>query len=27
MADHHSGLVKAVRKVMLGAAYQRCRVH
>jgi putative transposase len=27
IADHHSGLVKAVRKVMLGAAYQRCRVH
>ncbi|MFE2971012.1 IS256 family transposase [Streptomyces sp. NPDC059340] len=27
IADHHCGLVKAVRKVMLGAAYQRCRVH
>ncbi len=27
LADHHSGLVKAIRKVMLGAAYQRCRVH
>ena len=27
IADHHSGLVKAVRKVMLGARYQRCRVH
>jgi len=27
IADHHSGLVKAVRKVMLGASYQRCRVH
>ncbi len=27
IADHHSGMVKAVRKVMLGAAYQRCRVH
>jgi putative transposase len=27
IADHHSGLVKAIRKVMLGAAYQRCRVH
>ncbi|KOV73252.1 transposase [Streptomyces sp. AS58] len=27
IADHHSGLVKAVRKVMLGAGYQRCRVH
>ena len=27
IADHHLGLVKAVRKVMLGAAYQRCRVH
>ncbi|MFE7976142.1 IS256 family transposase [Streptomyces shenzhenensis] len=26
IADHHSGLVKAIRKVMLGAAY-RCRVH
>ncbi|AWI27351.1 IS256 family transposase [Streptomyces tirandamycinicus] len=27
IADHHSGLVKAVRKVILGAGYQRCRVH
>ncbi|MEV0966976.1 IS256 family transposase [Streptomyces sp. NPDC049910] len=27
IADQHSGLVKAVRKVMLGAGYQRCRVH
>ena len=27
LADHHSGLVKAIRKVMLGAAYQRCRAH
>jgi putative transposase len=27
IADHHSGLVKAIRKVMIGAAYQRCRVH
>jgi putative transposase len=27
IGDHHSGLVKAIRKVMLGAAYQRCRVH
>ncbi|MER5886444.1 IS256 family transposase [Streptomyces sp. NPDC001941] len=27
IADHHAGLVKAVRKVMLGAGYQRCRVH
>jgi putative transposase len=27
LADHHLGLVKAIRKVMLGAAYQRCRVH
>ncbi|MFI5809338.1 IS256 family transposase [Streptomyces sp. NPDC051561] len=27
IADHHSGLVKAVRRVMLGAGYQRCRVH
>lgn len=23
IGDHHSGLVKAIRKVMLGAAYQR----
>ncbi|MGW4895404.1 IS256 family transposase [Kitasatospora sp. NPDC004240] len=27
IGDHHSGLVKAIRKVMLGAPYQRCRVH
>ncbi|MDH6575300.1 transposase-like protein [Kitasatospora sp. MAP5-34] len=27
IGDHHSGLVKAIRKVMLGAAYQCCRVH
>lgn len=27
ISDHHSGLVKAIRKVMLGASYQRCRVH
>ncbi|MEB8343415.1 IS256 family transposase [Streptomyces endophyticus] len=27
IADHHSGLVAAIRKIMLGAAYQRCRVH
>jgi len=27
IGDHHSGLAKAIRKVMLGAAYQRCRVH
>ncbi|MEU6995442.1 IS256 family transposase [Streptomyces sp. NPDC046465] len=27
LADHHAGLVAAIRKVMLGAAYQRCRVH
>ncbi|MFI9332165.1 IS256 family transposase [Kitasatospora sp. NPDC052868] len=27
IGDHHSGLVKAIRKVMLGAAYQRWRVH
>jgi putative transposase len=27
IGDHHSGLVKAVRKVMIGAGYQRCRVH
>ncbi|BFO18267.1 hypothetical protein SHKM778_46550 [Streptomyces sp. KM77-8] len=26
-SDSHSGLVKANRKVMLGAAWQRCRVH
>lgn len=27
IADHHSGLVKAVRKDMPGTGYQRCRVH
>ncbi|MEZ0095760.1 IS256 family transposase [Streptacidiphilus sp. EB129] len=27
IGDHHLGLVSAIRKVMLGAAYQRCRVH
>lgn len=27
IGDHHSGLVAAIRKVMIGAAYQRCRVH
>jgi putative transposase len=27
IGDHHAGLAKAIRKVMLGAAYQRCRVH
>ncbi|WP_406209715.1 IS256 family transposase [Streptomyces sp. NBC_01017] len=27
IADHHSGLVAAIRKVMLGSSYQRCRVH
>ncbi|MFJ5221249.1 IS256 family transposase [Streptomyces sp. NPDC088354] len=27
IGDHHTGLVKAIRKVMIGAAYQRCRVH
>ncbi|WP_035838848.1 IS256 family transposase [Kitasatospora azatica] len=27
IGDHHLGLVKAIRKVMLGASYQRCRVH
>ncbi len=27
LSDSHSGLVKAIRKVMLGAAWQRCRVH
>jgi len=27
IGDHHSGLVAAIGKVMLGAAYQRCGVH
>ncbi|MDQ0605189.1 putative transposase [Streptomyces canus] len=27
VTDQHSGLVAAVRKVMLGATWQRCRVH
>ncbi|MFD9471490.1 IS256 family transposase [Streptomyces goshikiensis] len=27
ISDSHSGLVKAIRKVMIGAAWQRCRVH
>jgi putative transposase len=27
ISDHHSGLVNAIRKVMLGAGAQRCRVH
>ncbi|PYC64859.1 IS256 family transposase [Streptomyces tateyamensis] len=27
IGDHHLGLVKAIRKVMIGASYQRCRVH
>jgi putative transposase len=27
IGDHHTGLVKAIRKVMLGSGYQRCRVH
>jgi putative transposase len=27
IGDHHLGLVAAIRKVMLGAGYQRCRVH
>ncbi|MER8104062.1 IS256 family transposase [Kitasatospora sp. NPDC094016] len=27
IGDHHLGLVKAIRKVTIGAAYQRCRVH
>jgi putative transposase len=27
LSDSHSGLVTAIRKVMLGAAWQRCRVH
>ncbi|MFF4803283.1 transposase [Streptomyces sp. NPDC001351] len=27
IADHHSGLVAAIGEVMLGAAYQRRRVH
>ncbi|MGC0372736.1 hypothetical protein RKD28_000252 [Streptomyces sp. SAI-229] len=27
VSDSHSGLVKAIRKVMLGATWQRCRAH
>ncbi|MFD4144570.1 transposase [Streptomyces sp. NPDC058572] len=27
MADHHSGPVASIRKVMLGSSYRRCRVH
>jgi putative transposase len=27
ISDHHRGLVKAVRERLLGAAWQRCRVH
>jgi putative transposase len=27
ISDAHTGLVAAIRKVMLGAAHQRCRVH
>lgn len=27
ISDSHLGLVKAIRKVMIGAAWQRCRVH
>ncbi|MFJ9761874.1 transposase [Streptomyces sp. NPDC101149] len=27
IGGHHLGLVKAIRKVMLGVAYQRCSVH
>ncbi|MFJ8540808.1 transposase [Streptomyces sp. NPDC093586] len=27
ISDSHSGLVKAIRKVMLGAAWRRCRAH
>ncbi|MER6218870.1 IS256 family transposase [Streptomyces sp. NPDC001674] len=27
ISDSHSGLVKAIRKVMIGAGWQRCRVH
>ncbi|MET8134098.1 IS256 family transposase [Streptomyces sp. NPDC005251] len=27
LGDNHAGLVAAIRKVMLGSAYQRCRVH
>ncbi|WP_455908372.1 IS256 family transposase [Streptomyces goshikiensis] len=27
ISDSHSGLVAAIRKVMIGAAWQRCRVH
>jgi putative transposase len=27
IGEHHAGLVKTIRKVMIGAGYQRCRVH
>jgi putative transposase len=27
ISDHHLGLTKAIATVMLGAAWQRCRVH
>lgn len=27
LSDNHAGLVKAVRTVMIGSAWQRCRVH
>ncbi|MEU4955827.1 IS256 family transposase [Streptomyces lavendulae] len=27
ISDSHSGLVKAIRKVMIGSGWQRCRVH
>ena len=27
ISDHHAGLVKAVHEQLLGAAWQRCRVH
>ncbi|MFJ4619490.1 transposase [Streptomyces sp. NPDC088812] len=27
LGDNHAGLVAAIRKVMLGSAYRRCRVH
>jgi putative transposase len=27
IGDHHLGLVAAIRKVVIGSGYQRCRVH
>ncbi|MET8809692.1 IS256 family transposase [Streptomyces sp. NPDC004546] len=27
VSDSHSGLIKAIRKVMFGAGWQRCRIH